>query len=429
MNENASKKIKRVMNTAYEEVPYFNNLINDILSDSMEETDSSVGSQEEISLTEKEIFERLPIFDKKKIIEVGWANFVCGRYLDDNLRPILQYARMEKTSGTSGPAMSILWNHTDYFSSTKYHWGYRYQNHGINTKSRMCTASKRIPGDDICYVDPSGNKMTISTCKLNHETVPRIFSFLHDYQPEWLYMQNSVLYTLLYYAKQLNLRFPESIRYIEYIGEPVCPYYREIIGRTIPVPSSNMYGCVETNGIAYDCGEGHFHILPENVWVEIVDREGNRLPDGEVGYVCVTGLHNTAMPMLRYRLNDRARLITNHQCACGNPHPIIELHASRLPEYLLLDDPTIYADAALYYPINSGLELPPVEPDDLLFNMRMTELDHYEVFVYRNPIGEHHTDELLRSLFKAYGLPDIRFTVQEVEEQLPRRPAGLLRRR
>lgn len=271
--------------------------------------------------------------------------------------------------------------------------------------------------------------MTISTCKLNHEAVPRIFDFLHDYRPEWLYIQNSVLYTLLYYAEQLNLHFPDSIRYIEYIGEPVCPYYRKIIEKTIPVPSSNMYGCVETNGIAYECSEGHFHLLPENAYVEIVDREGNCLPDGEIGYVCLTGLHNTAMPMLRYRLNDRARLITNHQCACGNRHPILELHASRLPEYLLLEDPAIYADAALYYPINSGLELPPVEADDLLFNMRMTELDHYEVSVYRNPSGELHIDELLRSMFKAYGLPDIRFTVQEVEEQLPHRPAGLLRKR
>lgn len=299
MNEIALRRIMRIISVAYEEVPYFNNLINDILSGTASGNRESVigaqeDSKEEISLTEKEIFDRLPIFDKGEIIKVGWANFVCRRYLDDNFCPILQHTRMEKTSGTSGPAMSILWNHNDYFSSTKHHWTYRYQNYGINTMSRMCTSSKRIPGDDICYVEPSGNKMTISACRLNRETVPRIFAFLQDYQPEWLYMQNSVLYTLLYYAKQLHLCFPESIRYIEYIGEPLCPYYRKEIEKVLPVPTSNMYGCVETNGIAYECEGRNLHILPENIYVEIVDENEKNLPKGEIGYVCVTGLHNTA---------------------------------------------------------------------------------------------------------------------------------------
>lgn len=433
MDVNILKRLLHVLRTAYHEVPYYNNLINDILSQDAAADAGSSGDARGEALEEDfltiHLFNHLPIFDKHKIIEVGWANFASVRYLDETINPILQCARMEKTSGTSGPPMSILWDHNDYFSSIKHHWAYRYQNYGINTRSRMCTASKRILGDDVCYVNSSGNQMTIRTCKLNRETVSRIVAFLQDYQPEWLYMPNSVLYALLYYAKQLHLQFPKSIRYIEYIGEPLCPYYRKIIEEAIPVPSSNMYGCVETNGIAYECIEGHFHLLAENVYVEIVDREGNCLPDGEVGYVCVTGLHNTAMPMLRYRLNDRARLITNHSCACGNPNPMLELHAARLPEYLLLDDPSIYADAALYYPINSGLELPAAEPGDLLFHMRMTELDHYEVLVFRNPNGEFHVDELLRSLLKAFGFLDIRFTVQEVKEQLPHRPAGLLRRR
>ncbi len=423
MEETTEKKLLRVLHSAYNEVPYYNILINGVL------TESAVEEAADEDFLTMDLFKRLPISDKGKIIEYGWENFVSGRYLDKDLRPILKLARMEKTSGTSGPPMSILWNNNDYFSSTRYHWAYRSRNYGITPHSRMCTTSKRILGDDICYIEPSGNKMTISTCKLNHETVPRIFSFLNDFQPEWLYIQNSVLYTLLYYAKQLNLHFPKSIRYIEYIGEPVCPYYRKIIENAVPVPSSNMYGCVETNGIAYECSEGYFHLLPENVYVEIVDRKGKRLPDGEVGYVCVTGLHNTAMPMLRYRLNDRAHLIKNHNCSCGNHNPILVLHAARLPEYLLFDDFSVHAESALYYPVNSGLELPEAESGDIFFNMRMAELDHYEVLVFQNPDGEQRVPELLCSLFKAFGLPDIKFTVREIENQLPRLPVGILRKR
>ncbi len=412
------KEILRILNAAYNEVPFFNNVINSMLPD-------SVGAEDDFLTTE--LFERLPIFTKRNVKKGGWANFVSGKYLDEEYQPILTSARLERTSGTTGRPMSILWSNRDYFASGRYHWKFRAQNFGITPNSRMVTSSKYIPGDDVFYLEPAGNKLTFSIKALNRETIPRIFEQLHQYQPEWLYLQNSILYVLLYFAERLNLHFPKSIRYIEYIGEPLCPYYRAEIERAIPVPSSNMYGCVETNGIAYECRERHFHLMPENVYVEIVDHKGKRLPDGESGYVCVTGLHNTAMPILRYRLNDRAHIVTDLQCACGNPNPIIKLDAARFPSFLLLDNPAVYSDAALYYPVNGGLECPAAEPNDILFSLQMNDLDHYDVLLYQYPDKTINVEALLNSITHAYGLPKIRFTVQTVKEQTPHLPVGMLR--
>lgn len=415
---NTEKKIIRVLNSAYNEVPYFNNVINEMLSES-DESDADF-------LT-IELFERLPIFDKRRILKIGWENFVSERYLDEEYQANLTSARLERTSGTTGRPMSILWSNRDYFSSGRYHWSYRSQFFRITPHSRMCTSSKYIPGNDVCYTDPAGNKMTFSIKELNCKTIPRIFAHLHAFQPEWLYIQNSVLYVLLYYAKRLELHFPKSIRYIEYIGEPLCPYYRTEIEKWIPVPSSNMYGCVETNGIAYECSQGHFHLMVDNIYLEIVDREGHPLPAGETGYVCVTGLHNVAMPMLRYRLNDRAHLLTHQDCPCGNPSQMIKLDAARFPSYLILDDLAVYSKAALYYPMNGGLECPHVEPTDFLFNLRMNELDHYEVLLYQNSDIKTDVAAVLSDLIRAYGLSAIRFSVQMIDEQLPSLPAGILR--
>lgn len=419
------KRLKRILHCAYNEVPYYNNIINDMLSVKDEQGDE----EQEADFLTPELFAQMPLFDKRKLIEIGWENCVSGRYLDASYRPVLDHARMERTSGTSGPPMSILWNNRDFLASNRYHWIYRYQNFGITPSSRMCTTSMRTFGDDVCQIEPDENRMKFCTRVLNQDTVVRIFEHLHAFQPEWLYLQNSALYVLVRFAKQLHLEFPASIKYIEYIGEPLCQYYREEIKKFLPVPTSNMYGCVETNGIAYECKERHLHLMPDNVYTEIVDQEGNCLPDGEVGCVCVTGLHNTAMPMLRYRLNDRASVITDRKCPCGNMNPILELHAARIPEYLILDNPAVYPNAALYHPINCGVDLFSVESDDVQFNLRMNELDHYEVYVYHNPTGVKNIGELLRDIFDAYGLPDVRFTVRKVDEPAPSRPAGLLRMR
>ncbi len=412
------KRLKRILHSAYYEVPYYNNIINLILPPS---------DEDESDFLTPELFYQIPIFDKNKLIAIGWENFVSCQYLDKDLRPILKLARMEKTSGTSGPPMSILWNNRDFWASNRYHWNYRFQHFGITPNSRMCTTSMRSYGEDVCSLEEHRNILKFSTLVWSQDTVIRIFEHLHMFKPEWLYLSSSVLYLLVRYAKRLNMKFPDSIRYIEYIGEPICPYYRKEIEKVLPVPSSNMYGCVETNGIAYECKNRKLHLLPDNTYVEIVNDDGKRLPDGEVGYVCVTGLHNTAMPMLRYRLNDRARILPARTCSCGNPNPVLELHAARIPEYLILDDSHVFSGAFLYHPFNCNIDLVSVEPDDILFNFRMGKLDHYEVFVYQNPHDYVGIENVLRAIFNAYGLQNIQFTLKNASSPMPDRPAGLLR--
>ena len=411
-----NSRLQRVLETAYNEVPYFNNLINDYI----ESTDE----------LKPELIHKLPVFNKRTILDIGWENFVSGNYLNENYELRLRgKARLERTSGTTGNPMKILWNNSDFFSSNMNHWKYRSKNFNITPTSRMCTSSKTIPGDDVFYIDPRSNKMTFSIRDLDQDTVKRILEKLNEFQPEWLYLQNSILFALVYFARQNGWDFPSSIRYIEYIGEPLCDYYRKEIAKMIPAPSSNMYGCVETNGISYECNAGKNHLLPDNVMVEIVDKDGNPLPDGETGYVCVTGLHNTAMPMLRYRLNDLASIHSNQVCACGNPNPTIDIKAGRMTEFIILDDPSVYHEAALYCPINSGLSISVPSQDDILFNIKLNALDDYEIQVYQQPSKDINIQKLLGELFRAYSLPNVRFTVTYSASVDHSKPSGLLRMR
>ena len=59
------------------------------------------------------------------------------------------------------------------------------------------------------------------------------------------------------------------------------------------------------------------HPRENHVIAEIVDQNGNVLPDGETGELVITTIGMEAMPLIRYRTGDRTRLIRS-RCACGS---------------------------------------------------------------------------------------------------------------
>ena len=411
MESKMEQRILRILDHAYYHTPYFNHIINNII-----DTDLDFSP---------ELFFQLPVFHKSTIKDMGWPNFISDQYLDHKYRPLPgKGVRLERTSGTTGSPMQILWDNNDYFSSIKNHWSYRDRYFSITPCSRFCTSSKTIPGGGLYYIRK--NRLTFSIKSLTIENIRKILIAIYDFQPDWLYLQNSILYILVYAAEKLGIGFPDTIRYIEYIGEPVCKYYRTKIETAIGAPSSDMYGCVETNGISYECAYGNHHLMTDNVYVEIVDRNGVVQSDGNVGYVCVTGLHNTGMPMLRYRLNDLASISHDH-CLCGSSSPMIHIKAARMPEFLLLNDPAIFAPAELYCPSNAGIELFDIRRDDICFNLKINTLDHYDVLLYQNVSTDIKVDAILRDILTAYGLPEIRFTISAVEKPDNSKLAGILR--
>lgn len=104
-------------------------------------------------------------------------------------------------------------------------------------------------------------------------------------------------------------------------AERLFPQDRPVLEAAFGAPGSvfETYGCREFMLIASEC-EAHqgLHLSMENLVVEIVDERGRRLPDGEVGQVVVTDLHNFGMPLIRYVTSDLAAAMpSSARCACG----------------------------------------------------------------------------------------------------------------
>ena len=88
------------------------------------------------------------------------------------------------------------------------------------------------------------------------------------------------------------------------------PGHAQKLSETFGCPVFDMYSLTESRGIAgrlWD--EDDFQLLSPDLYVEILGSNDERLPEGEVGEIVITGGRNPYLPLLRYRTGDRGALV------------------------------------------------------------------------------------------------------------------------
>ena len=107
-------------------------------------------------------------------------------------------------------------------------------------------------------------------------------------------------------------------------SEPVAPDERAHFEAVFGCPVRTNYYCNEVWAIAAECEHGRLHEFSDNVVLELLDENGQPVPDGTPGEVVVTGLNNFVQPFIRYRLGDVAVRSREHGCPCGRALPVLE---------------------------------------------------------------------------------------------------------
>lgn len=130
------------------------------------------------------------------------------------------------------------------------------------------------------------------------------------------------------------------LRILIFGAEPYSEATRQKLERFYRVRALNCYGLSEMNGpgVAFECGmnEG-MHVWEDSYIVEVIDPEsGNPLPPGEEGEVVFTTLNREAMPLIRYRSRDLARLYEGTDCACGRNFQRLSRIVGRTDDMLIV---------------------------------------------------------------------------------------------
>jgi len=88
---------------------------------------------------------------------------------------------------------------------------------------------------------------------------------------------------------------------------------KKIISNAFGVPTVNEYGTSEVDLIAFEDMSGKWKLSEENIFIEILDDDGNQLERGGEGRIILTALHNKAMPFIRYEIGGNF-LFYNPRC-------------------------------------------------------------------------------------------------------------------
>jgi phenylacetate-CoA ligase len=160
--------------------------------------------------------------------------------------------------------------------------------------------------------------------------------WLHEQDPDYLLGYPSNLAAVLGYCREHGLA-PRRLREVRSFGEMLPAGLRGLCEAHFGVSLTDSYSAAEVGVIALQCPRyDHYHVQSEHLVVEVLHPDGRRCAPGEQGRVVVTPLHNFAMPLIRYELNDYVEL--GPPCPCGRGLPVIARILGRRRHMLRLPD-------------------------------------------------------------------------------------------
>ena len=112
----------------------------------------------------------------------------------------------------------------------------------------------------------------------------------------------------------------------------------------------NEYGASELGILAFSDREDRLSLSKEELYFEIVNDDGQKLPFGEEGKIIVTSLFNKAIPMIRYEIGDIG-IIEKKGC-----NLYLKTLSGRTNDMAILPSGRVAAGLTFYYIAKSILE-------------------------------------------------------------------------
>ncbi|MBA3759297.1 MAG: phenylacetate--CoA ligase family protein [Gemmatimonadales bacterium] len=324
------------------------------------------------------------------------------------------------TSGSTGTPLRVAMDP----SAAAWAWAADYHGllwHGIRVGDLALTLRPRTAGPIGEWIR---NNHLVPATDLSPGRLTAAVRFLERARPAYVWGYVSAVVELARHARLLGGGAAPLVPFAKVFGEMLYPFQRELIEEGLGARVIETYGCNETGTVAYECPAGSIHVFAEHVEVEIVNN-GEPAAPGEMGEILLTCTTNRTMPLIRYRVGDRGRLLPD-PCSCGRPHPVLDGIEGRSGDVLLTASGVqVHGTAAL-----GGLlkKVHARAPADAIRQVRFEQHDPrtWTVLVQPGPgFGDLVAAAIIDGVRSVFG-QECRVTVQPVQE-IPREPSGKIR--
>jgi len=166
-------------------------------------------------------------------------------------------------------------------------------------------------------VDILLNQKTFNSFKMSEKDIYAFVNFLNKKKPKLIHGYVQSLVEVAKFINKKNLHI-EKQNALWLSAGTVTKSDRKLLESTFKCKSYSNYGTREAGAIA---GQGYksegLHEFSHNVYIEIVDENGNLCKPGESGEILITLLHNYSMPLIRYNIEDIGSLEPYKKCNYG----------------------------------------------------------------------------------------------------------------
>ena len=161
-------------------------------------------------------------------------------------------------------------------------------------------------------------------------------------------------------------------------AEPWTEKMRKEIEARLGLTAIDIYGLSETMGpgVSMECLKCVGLHIDEHFYPEVLDPEGNPLPEGEVGELVITTFGKMGFPSLRYRTKDLTS-ISYGTCSCGHTGWTMQRVSGRVDDMLIIRGVNVFPSQIEEAILSVG----GIEPHYLIIVDREGPLDTMEVLV------------------------------------------------
>ncbi len=211
-------------------------------------------------------------------------------------------------------------------------WSKKYPRISPKTKS---TILRGRDIDGIFDIDPM-HGLILSAFEITPQNVKTFIRQIEKYKTPILQAYPSALYVMANIMQDYDLKINHTFDCIMFGSEPLYDFQEELIKGVFNTKISHWYGLGEKIALAGNCEySDRFHIYPQYGMVEILDKNGKHVKEGQVGEIVGTGFWNYATPFIRYKSMDFAELGADKCPECARNYQLLNKIEGRLQEYIV----------------------------------------------------------------------------------------------
>lgn len=172
-------------------------------------------------------------------------------------------------------------------------------------------------------------------------------------------------------------------------AEPWTDGMREEIEARLGIRAVDIYGLSEIMGpgVSMECLKCNGLHIDEHFYPEILDKDGNPVPEGTPGELVLTSLSKQGFPVIRYRTKDLTT-VNYGTCVCGHTGWTMRRVSARVDDMIIIRGVNVFPSQVE----EAILSVSGIEPHYLLVVDREGTLDTLEVQVEVNV--DSFTDEI-----------------------------------